>query len=326
VLVPHHLGYAKKVTDIHYITLHCIVVVNRMINNQLLTEKLNITTRRRYHRFFDQFKEWVVQNHDEFVDQVGDLMLRNITDEAFKEFLAHKTKKTYKDGTYMVPEKFQSYEHVSGYKSGVVYGFDNAGVPLRASTSKMFKEFFAGYRRKVGQLKQNGEMKLKEGKDALSFSGYRYIANTAIAQEKDYPLSTFCWNLISQCVSVSSLMYDHIWWEEDSMVIVSPTHKGDKDGENSLSSPKQVFANPTNPEICPILAFVVYMICLGVRRDGAKRMVFGDKDNNESRFSNLLRASLGSHAPELLMMGITILEIGTHSTINDIHLTYTIHE
>ena len=296
-------------------------------NNQLLTdaddicnEKLDITTRRRYNRFFDQFKEWVVHNHDEFLDEAGDLILRNITDEAFKEFLAHKTKKTYKDGAYMVPEKFQSYEHVSGYKSGLVYGFDKAGVPLRTSTSKMFKEFFAGYRRKIGQLKQNGEMKLKEGKDALSFSGYRYIAKTAIAQEKDYPLSTFswvflllCWNLISRCVSVSSLMYDHIWWEEDSMVIVFPTHKGDKDGENSLSSPKHVFANPTNPEICPILAFGVYMICLGVRRDGAKRMVFGDKDNNESRFGNWLRASLGSHAPELLMMGITILEIGTHS-------------
>ena len=59
-------------------------------------------------------------------------------------------------------------------------------------------------------------------------------------------------------------MYDHIWWEEDSMVIVFPTHKGDKDGENSLSSPKHVFANPINPEICPILAFGAYMICLGV--------------------------------------------------------------
>ena len=45
----------------------------------------------------------------------------------------------------MVPEKFQSYEHVPGYKSGVVYGFDKTGVPLRASASKIFKEFFAGY-------------------------------------------------------------------------------------------------------------------------------------------------------------------------------------
>ena len=37
--------------------------------------------------------QWVVQNYDEFVDQIGDLMLRNITDEAFKEFLVHNTKK-----------------------------------------------------------------------------------------------------------------------------------------------------------------------------------------------------------------------------------------
>jgi len=67
-------------------------------NSQLLTdaddichEKLDITTRKRYNRFFDQSKEWVVKNHDEFVDEAGDLLLRNISDEAFKEFLAHKT-------------------------------------------------------------------------------------------------------------------------------------------------------------------------------------------------------------------------------------------
>ena len=91
------------------------------------------------------------------------------------------------------------------------------------------------------------------------------------------------------------------------MVIVFPTHKGDKDGENSLSSPKHVFANPTNPEICPILAFGVYMFCLGVRRDWAKRKVFGDKDNNESRFSNWLRVSLSSHAPSMNHQSVLIM-------------------
>jgi len=299
-----------------------------MINNQqLLTdadgicnEKLDISTRSRYTRFFNQFKGWIAEHHAEYLDAAGDVVLGNISDEAFKEFLAHKTKKTNPNGTYIIPEKFQSYEHVSGYKSAIVYGYDKARVSLKASTIKMFKEFFAGYRRKIGQLKQNGEMKLKEGKDALSFTGYRFMSWLAVRQDRDFNQSIFswvflllCWNLISRCVSVSSLMYDHIWWEMDALVIVFPTHKGDKDGENSLSSPKHVYANPTNPEICPILALGVYMFCLGTRRDGAKRMVFGDKDNIESRFSNWLRAALGSHSPELLLMGIAILEIGTHS-------------
>jgi len=50
-----------------------------MINsNQLLTdaddicnEKPDITTKKYYNRFFDQFKEWVVQNHYEYVEQTG---------------------------------------------------------------------------------------------------------------------------------------------------------------------------------------------------------------------------------------------------------------
>jgi len=114
---------------------------------------------------------------------------------------------------------------------------------------------FNGYKRKIGELKQDGEMTSKEGKDPLSFSGYRFIARKALEQKDDLGLASFAWcfllfawNLIARCVSVSSLMYDHIWWEEDAMVVVFPTQKNDN--ENKRMSPKHVYANPNNPEIC----------------------------------------------------------------------------
>jgi len=122
-------------------------------------------------------------------------------------------------------------------------------IDLSDETLHAFKEFFNGYKRKIGELKQDGEMTSKEGKDPLSFSGYRFIARKALDQKDDLGLASFAWcfllfawNLIARCVSVSSLMYDHIWWEEDAMVIVFPTQKNDK--ENKRVSPKHVYANP----------------------------------------------------------------------------------
>jgi hypothetical protein len=182
----------------------------------------------------------------------------------------------------------------------------------------MLENFFAGYERKIADLKQVGEMSLMEGKQPLSFGGYRFIANEAIKQCNDFNQSILahlflllCWNLISRCASVSSLMFNHISWEEDAMVIVFPSHKGDKEGKHC--SPKHVYANPSNPEICPILAFAIYIWTVGFRRTGAKTTVFGETDVIESRFSKWLRDVCLKNSNELLSMGLVITEIGTHS-------------
>jgi hypothetical protein len=106
-------------------------------------------------------------------------------------------------------------------------------------------------------------------------------------------------------------MYDHISWEMDSMVIVFPTHKGDKEGKTSL--PKHVFANKKSPWICPILSFAIYLFTTGFRRSGAKRTVFGDTKETESRFSKWLKSTCGSLCHDLLILGILIAEIGSHS-------------
>jgi hypothetical protein len=106
-------------------------------------------------------------------------------------------------------------------------------------------------------------------------------------------------------------MYDHIWWEEDAMVVVFPTQKNDN--ENKRMSPKHVYANPNNPEICPILAFAVFIWSNGFRRSNSKKTVFGETKDNETRFSTWLRKVLGEYAQDLLSMGIMIIAIGTHS-------------
>ena len=44
-------------------------------------------------------------------------------------------------------------------------------------------------------------------------------------------------------------MYNHITWENDSMVVVFPSHNGDKEGKRC--STKHVYANVAEPSVRP---------------------------------------------------------------------------
>ena len=162
-----------------------------------------------------------------------------------------------------------------------------------AEIETMWSDFFGGLVRKIAQLKQTGEMSMIEGKQPMSFAGYQFLALKALHQQRDMTLSIFghlflvlCWNLMARSASVASLMFDHFGWEQDSLVITFPAHKGVQEGQAAM--PKHVYANPSQPAICPILSLAVFVFTLGFRREGAKRVVFGDTANSESRFSKWL--------------------------------------
>ena len=219
---------------------------------------------------------------------------------------------------YHEPERFQSVQRVNGYKSAITDHFRVLGIALDFESKTMFSDIMTGYRRVIQKKKQDGEMDVHEGKFPLSFSGYRYLAKKAMQQNREFQQSIFahvfllfCWNMIARCVSVSLLMFTHFTWEEDSMVVIFPTTKSDKVGKNS--APIHIFANRQCPEICPILWFAVYIWCIGFRREGAQQTVFGKQKETQSRFSKWLQSVCGKNVNELLLMGIVIADIGTHS-------------
>jgi hypothetical protein len=154
-------------------------------------------------------------------------MLHLVDKTILKEFLGHICKKKDKNG----PVVFHAFQHVSGYKSAIKDYYSNMDVNVSEDILKMFKQFFEGYVRTIAKLKQDGVMSIIEGKQPMSFKGYKFLVVKAIDQEKDHNLAIFshlylllCWNLIARCVSVGGLMYNHVSWENDSMVFVFPSH------------------------------------------------------------------------------------------------------
>jgi len=274
------------------------------------------STKEQYKRKQIHFEDWIENKRPALIDT--EKWLVNIDAATMEDFMGHICQKKDKFGEYFTPPKFQSYDHVNGYKSAILDMYEIQNVKPTTAIKDMFNDFAKGYKRKIASLKQQGEIKITEGKAPLTFQGYRFLSKKAVEQKTDFTWAIFawmfllfCWNLMARCVSVSGIMFDHIGWEGDAMTIIFPKHKGDQEGEHS--APKHVYANPRNPEICPILAFAVFIWTIGFRRDGAKRTLFGDTKHTEERFSAWLRKMLGSAAEDLILMGIAIIEIGTHS-------------
>jgi hypothetical protein len=273
-------------------------------------------TKNQYNRKFEHFRQWIVEKYPECTLTDGvTVNLALLNKVHMQDFFGHICKKK-KNGNYVSPIVYQSFQHVSGYKSSIKDHFTSSDCEIKPDIDKMLKNFFGGYHRKIASLKQDGVMSIIEGKQPMSFKGYKFLARKALEQEGDFNLSIFshfflllCWNLIARCVSVGSLMYNHISWTGDAMVIVFPSHKGDKEGARSL--PKHVYANTEEPSICPILSFAIYVFTRGYDREGSKTRVF--QGDSESRFSKWL-ARLCEENKELLRnQGVDISMIGTHS-------------
>ena len=86
------------------------------------------------------------------------------------------------------------------------------------------EDFLGGYKRKIGQLKLSGVMSLVEGKQPVTFDGYRFLALNAIQARKDFSSSIFaqlflltCWNLMARSIFVGSIMFAHMLWVGDAL-------------------------------------------------------------------------------------------------------------
>jgi len=176
--------------------------------------------------------------------------------------------------------------------------------------------FMHGYRRTIAAKKQRGKMKMFEGKRPITFRGYCQLALYALSSlEKDAMFAhlyvVMTWNLFSRSNNIAKIMYRHIEWKEDALMIVVPTSKSDQEGEKS--TPKHCFADPFKPEICPVLALALHIFCTSFRADVTDRRIFAGS-SLETKFSNWIKKALKSEQlknhPDLKSV---IEELGAHS-------------
>jgi len=98
-----------------------------------------------------------------------------------------------------------------------------------------------------------------EGKKPLSFRAYRYLARVLFesGDPEHIAAHTFLlleWNLISRAEFVVGAKVDLVSAREDALVFEIGKTKTDQEGKKNIDHPWHLYANPTNPYICCVLA------------------------------------------------------------------------
>ena len=79
-------------------------------------------------------------------------------------------------------------------------------------------------------------------------------------------------------------------WQNDSLLIYFALTKTDQEGERP-KEPFHLYANPLQPEICPVLALSLYLMYFGgALQDG--KLFTGCGDSQEKRFSDIFHRFL----------------------------------
>lgn len=161
-------------------------------------------------------------------------------------------------------------------------------------------------------------MAVFEGKRPISAKGYMLLASFALKTTTNrlgsvytHAFTVLCWNLFARSCNVGKLMLHHISWENDSLKIVLPKHKGDQEGARIY--PKHIFANPLRPKVCPVLALALFVFsCLRNQRENRDWTLFAG-DNEEGKYSHWLKDILKNDQLANADLGNLASDLGTHS-------------
>jgi hypothetical protein len=157
-----------------------------------------------------------------------------------------------------------------------------------------------------------------EGKDLMPFKAYKYLANILMksSDPEHIALNLFLlldWNLISRANHAVNVNLELIGMFENCIALQIGKTKGNQEGTKHLDHPWHIYSVPSNPAICPVLAFSRHLICNPLLFSGGCKLFEGS--NQYERFSNMLRDIINSpeHIQKFASLGMPARHFGTHS-------------
>ena len=223
-------------------------------------------------------------------------------------------------------EKPAAPSTIRAYKSALLWYHGEHKQYLDPHIDREIELLLKGYQRRVADLKAAGKMAVFEGKYHLPYDGYCLLAKslfrcTPFSQMLfGWPFLVLQWNLIARSATVAGIRMEHVGWEGDALLISTPKHKADQEGAHCFS--RHLYANPSNPVLCPVLALAIVVFTHAIKHDSSQpadsaappSFCIFDGGRSETRFSEALgRAIDGLSESDLTRLGGEKKQIGTHS-------------
>jgi len=211
-------------------------------------------------------------------------------------------------------EVYQSNSQFSAIRSAIAYVYTSSRVPMPDVMSNEMTIFINGMQRTISAAKEHLGLKITEGKDALSFDNYEFLAKQLFfsGEKKDVFNRLFLildWNLMKRAENCVHAKINHIRFESDSLVFEFAKSKTQQTGD--LHGPWHLYANPDKPWICPQLAMAMYLFTFPDVLRGDVPLFEGT--NQYARYSAAMMKLYKKHEDDLKGSGSEIKNLGSHS-------------
>lgn len=210
-----------------------------------------------------------------------------------------------------------------GVQSSIAYLFQECNFDrgYNDTTKQLWKTigiYKKGTRRKGARERMDLGLRTVEGKDPIPLAAYIYLA-TILHESSDPEMIAahlfllLDWNLISRAEGVVTANIEIVGLWNDALKFQIGITKTDQDGSKNAEHPFHVYSNPSNPVICPLLAFTKHLICNPRILQGHCALFEGS--NQYDRLNNILRDIVLSneHKDAFKRFGINPQYFGTHS-------------
>ena len=207
---------------------------------------------------------------------------------------------------------------LAGHRSALFNLYRDFKVTRSSELESGLQGHFKGLKRTTARAAQAGAAPVKPpGKDPLSFGMYVFLCKQFLMRGKSSEfisaqcIITLSWSLMCRISNSIDVKHTHIEWSEDALTVYWAWMKNDQAGENPRD-PRHVYANPLQPEICPILALGMYWLCFEFSTESNKLFPGSKQDD---RFNTTLGRVLESPAgkEELERRGLSASDLGSHS-------------
>ncbi|OWY97109.1 hypothetical protein PHMEG_00032448 [Phytophthora megakarya] len=248
--------------------------------------------------------------------QIKDIVTkdRNVTPLKFeelqaKDFVTWLVTLERKDGGAL------SYSALNTHRAGLFNLFRDYRHTMSKPLESELTNYFKGLKHKLAKDAGNGDATVKSGKDPLMFDLYSFLCekmlgNTSNEMVFAHAYMVIAWNLMFRSSNAFGIRHSHMEWRGDALQIYFAHMKNDQ-GDDRPRDPRHVYANPLQPNICPIVALGLYWATSNF--DGSDLLFPGRNQYERFRKCWLRLLAQVDVAAELRRQGLDATELGTHS-------------
>ena len=155
--------------------------------------------------------------------------------------------------------KMCSFSHIRKFHDAILFGAEQAGHILPRMYHQEMQKFLESFKKESVKARREGNVDEQDA-DPIPFPLYELTCRWSVEAGNMFAwaYTVFLWHCMGRSASVDPLGIHNFARGMDALRITYDDSKAD--GAGDRVSPKNVYANPLNPSICPMTALGIWMM------------------------------------------------------------------